>query len=236
MEFGTEIELTGGRTTAGVVRVGNAVHRPISARSSFVHGILRHLEAKGFPGAPRFLGLDDKGREVLTFLPGDVPNELGAFSDDQIVAAAELLRSLHDATTDCESRAGNEVVCHGDPSPCNCVFVDGVPSGFIDFDAAHPGARDDDVGYAAWLWLDIGNNELAPEVQGQRLIAFLTAYDFAVEREPLELVLSAQREFFKRWPIAPPNAKEWARMCLDWTERNRERIEAGIGLARSRTR
>lgn len=235
MKFGTEIELTGGRTTAGVVRIGDTVHRPISVRSSFAHGILRHLEAKGFHGAPRFLGLDDKGREVLTFLPGDVPNELGAFSDEQIAAAAELLRSLHDATTDCDLRAGNEVVCHGDPSPCNCVFVDGVPNGFIDFDSAHPGTRDDDVGYAAWLWLDIGNNELAPEVQGQRLIAFLTAYDFAVDREPLELVLSAQREFSKR-PVAPPNAKEWARMCLDWTERNRERIEAGIGLARSRTR
>ena len=75
MKVGTEIELTGGRTTAGVVRIGDTVHRPISARSSFVHGILRHLEAKGFHGAPRFLGVDDKGREVLTFLPGDVPDE-----------------------------------------------------------------------------------------------------------------------------------------------------------------
>ena len=235
MKFDGEIELTGGRTTAGVVRIGDTVHRPISARSSFVHAILRHLEAKGFHGAPRFLGFDDKGREVLTFLPGEVPSDLGAFSDDQIAAAAELLRSLHDATTECELRASNEVVCHGDPSPCNCVFVDGVPSGFIDFDAAHPGARDDDVGYAAWLWLDMGNNELAPEGQGQRLSAFLAAYEFSVEREPVELVLSAQRKFSKR-PVAPPNAKEWARMCLDWTERNRDRIEAGIGLARSRTR
>lgn len=235
MKSGTEIELTGGRTTAGVVRIGDTVHRPISARSSFVHGILRHLEAKGFQGAPRLLGLDDKGREVLTFLPGDVPNELGAFSDDQIAAAAELLRSLHDATTDCELRAGNEVICHGDPSPCNCVFVDGVPSAFIDFDAAHPGARGDDVGYAAWLWLDIGNDELAAEVQGQRLLAFLKAYDSAFEKEPLGLVRLAQREFLQR-PIAPPDAKEWARMCLDWTERNRERIEAGIGFAGSRIR
>ncbi len=235
MKSGTEIELTGGRTTAGVVRIGDTVHRPVSARSSFVHGILRHLEAKGFHGAPRFLGFDDKHREVLTFLPGDVPNDLGAFSDEQIAAAAGLLRSLHDATTDCALRAGNEVVCHGDPSPCNCVFLDGAPSGFIDFDAAHPGTRGDDVGYAAWLWLDIGNNELAPEVQGQRLIAFLTAYDAAVEWAPLELVLSAQRELLKS-RVVPAGAKEWARMCLDWTERNRERIETGIGLARSRTR
>lgn len=234
MKFGTEIELTGGRATAGVVRIGDTVHRPISASSSFVHGLLHHLEGKGFYGAPRFLGMDERGREVLTFLPGDVPNDLGAFSDDQIAAAAELLRSLHDATTDCELRAGNAVVCHGDPSPCNCVFVNEVPSGFIDFDRAHPGTRDEDVGYAAWLWLDIGNNELVPEVQGQRLIAFLTAYDFAVERNPLELVLSAQRELSNR-PIAPAGAQEWARMCLGWTERNRERIEAGIGPGRSRT-
>lgn len=229
MKSGSEIELTGGRTTAGVVRIGDTVHRPVSAGSSFVHGILRHLESKEFQGAPRFLGLDDKGREVLTFLPGYVPDELGAFSGDQTAAAAKLLRSLHDATTDCALRAANEVVCHGDPSPCNCVFVDGVPSGFIDFDAAHPGTRRDDVGYAAWLWLDIGNNELAPEVQGKRLIAFLTAYDHFVEWEPLELVLSAQMEMTRR-PIAPPNAREWAAMCLDWTARNRERIEAGLRM------
>jgi hypothetical protein len=235
LKFDTEIELKGGRTTDGVVRIGDTVHRPISARSGFVHSILRHLEAKGFHGAPRFLGLDDKGREVLTFLPGEVPNDLGSFTDDQIAAAANLLRSLHDATTDCELRAGNEIICHGDPSPCNCVFVDGVPSGFIDFDAAHPGARDDDVGYAAWLWLDIGNNNLAPETQGRRLITFLTAYDFLIERNPLELVLAAQRDFTRRL-LAPTGAAEWARACLDWTERHRERIEAGVALARPRAR
>lgn len=70
-----------------------------------------------------------------------------------------------------------------------------------------------------------GNNELAAEVQGQRVIAFLTAYDCTVER-PLELVLSAQRELSQR-PIALAGAREWARMCLDCTERNGERIDAG---------
>jgi len=233
MKSGGEIELTGGRTTERVVRIGNTVRRSISARSGFVHGVLRHLEAKGFDGAPRFLGLDDEGREVLTFLPGEVPSDLGAFTDDQVAAAAKLLRSLHDATSDCELRAGGEVVCHGDPSPCNCVFVDRVPSGFIDFDAAHPGTRAEDIGYAAWLWLDIGNDGLSPEVQGQRLIAFVTGYGVAAAREALEWVLAAQRELSKR-PIAAAGTREWARQCLDWTEVNRERIEAGMRLGRSR--
>ena len=45
------IALTGGRTTTGVVRIGNTVHRPISARAAFVHEVLRHLGAREFGGA-----------------------------------------------------------------------------------------------------------------------------------------------------------------------------------------
>jgi aminoglycoside phosphotransferase (APT) family kinase protein len=54
------------------------------------------------------------------------------------------------------------------------VFVDGVPTAFIDFDAAHAGARVDDVGYAAWLWLDIGE-DIDAELQGRRLVEFFVA-------------------------------------------------------------
>jgi len=83
-----ELALTGGRTTTGVVRIGNTVHRPIGARAAFVHALLRHLRARAFDGAPRFLGVDSVGREVLSFLPGSVPPDLGGFSDSQLVAAA----------------------------------------------------------------------------------------------------------------------------------------------------
>jgi hypothetical protein len=36
-----------------------------------VHQLLLHLEKKGFAGSPRFLGLDEQGREILTFLEGE---------------------------------------------------------------------------------------------------------------------------------------------------------------------
>ena len=171
-----EIALTGGRTTTGVVRIGNTVHRPIGARAAFVHELLRHLGAREFDGAPRFLGVDSLGREVLSFLPGYVPPELGDFSDSQLVAAACVLRQLHDATLDCPLRNTHEIVCHGDASPCNCVFVDGMPTAFIDFDNAHAGSRLDDLGYAAWLWIDIGNDDLSVDRQGQRVADFFRAY------------------------------------------------------------
>jgi len=37
---------------------------------------LRKPEDAGFPGAPRFLGIDAAGREVLTFVPGEVAGRL----------------------------------------------------------------------------------------------------------------------------------------------------------------
>ena len=36
-----------------------------------MHALLAHLAGKGFPGAPRPLGFDEQGREVLTFLEGE---------------------------------------------------------------------------------------------------------------------------------------------------------------------
>jgi hypothetical protein len=36
-----------------------------------VHALLRHLEDVGFDDAPRALGFDNQGREMLTYLPGD---------------------------------------------------------------------------------------------------------------------------------------------------------------------
>jgi Ser/Thr protein kinase RdoA (MazF antagonist) len=173
--------------------------------------------------------LDAQGREILTFLPGEVPQELGEFSDDQCVAAARLLRSLHDATTDCELRGSNEVICHGDASPCNCVFVDGIPQGFIDFDSAHAGTREDDVGYAAWLWLDVGNHDLDPKTQGRRLRDFVSAYDPAARMDAPLLILYAQRRLSMGLD-GPPGNCEWAQACWKWTQENWSHINTAFDL------
>ena len=219
-----EILLSGGRTTAGVVRIGDTVRRPVSRRATFVHGLLNHLEARGFGGAPRFLGIDSAGRETLSFIAGSVPPELGAFSDGQIVAAARLLRQLHDATVDSPLRDGHEVVCHGDASPCNCVFVEGTPVAFIDFDDAHPGSRLEDVAYAAWLWLDIGNDELSVELQGRRVAAFFRSYglDSACA---IESITTAQAALSAR--TGSPGVRAWADSCRAWVENHRD----GLGWA-----
>ena len=67
-----EVPLAGGDVTAGVVRVGETVRRPTGPHSPLVHAMLEHLERVGFAGAPRYLGQDDRGREMLTYIEGDV--------------------------------------------------------------------------------------------------------------------------------------------------------------------
>jgi aminoglycoside phosphotransferase len=159
-------------------------------------------------------------------MPGDVPPELGNLSTDQIKTGARLLRALHDASLGFEALGPNEVVCHGDASPCNCVFRDGLPYAFIDFDAAHAGDRREDIGYAAWLWLDIGNADLDPFQQGRRLGEFVAAYD-ANFLDAVSAVIDAQTELSRRHG-APPSTRGWATQSLEWSNDNRVTLYAGV--------
>lgn len=66
--------LEGGGRNA-VVRIGDVVHRGTGPWAKTVHGLLRHLEAEGFEGAPRVVGsgFDEKNRETLSFVEGTTP-------------------------------------------------------------------------------------------------------------------------------------------------------------------
>ena len=227
---GRETALKGGISTSGVVRVGDTVRRPTKEGSPFVHDLLRHLERRGFDRVPRFLGIDEKGRATLTYISGTVPQQVGGFKKEQWLAAARLLREFHDATLDCELKGEREVVCHGDPAPGNYVLRDEMPFALIDFDGAHPGDREEDVGYAAWMWLHIGNRKVTPEEQGANLADFVAAYDAGATWNPLEAVLRAQHATVTRIPNGLKWAfiKPWAQTCLARTYRNRKRIAAGI--------
>jgi hypothetical protein len=63
---------------------------------------LAYLHAAGFEGAPRPLGIDERGREVLSFIPGTVPwpDRFDLLEPEQQLArAARLIREFHDAVT-----------------------------------------------------------------------------------------------------------------------------------------
>jgi hypothetical protein len=209
-----EAKLLGGCITTGVVKVGHTVRRPCAPNAEYVRSILLHLEAVGFDGAPRYLGVDQIGRETFSYIPGEVPIDLGHFDDETLEAAARLICRFHDATALLDSATSDEVACHNDLSPCNTVFQDGHPVAFIDFDAAAPGLRSHDLGYAAWLWLDIGDAERSAVEQQRRLKLFLAAYG----PKPSEAEVIAAMLVRQSIIIAEDkHASSWAAKCRDWT-------------------
>jgi aminoglycoside phosphotransferase (APT) family kinase protein len=219
-----EVPLAGGRVTS-VVRVGDTVRRPPRMNAEFVHALLAHLAAADFDGAPRFLGTDEQGRDVLSYLEGEVPADLELHDDVVLFAAGRLIRRFHDATVGLLARGGEatlEVICHNDLSPCNFVFRIGIPVALIDFDTAAPGTRRMDLAYAAWLWLDLGNPEIAAAEQRRRLELFVTAYGIGFSAASIkeailtrQQMLAAEGEYTGRSEIA-----EWARASRTWTMEN----------------
>lgn len=159
--------LHGGLANAGrVVRVGDTVRRPRRRWSPATHALLQHLEAVGFDGAPRFLGVDGEGREVLSYVPGRAvvpPYPPWGLTDAALVSVAELLRAYHEAVAGFDAARHrwprpppspfvSGLVSHNDPNLDNVVFRDGRAVALIDFDLAGPGSRAWDVAGAARLW------------------------------------------------------------------------------------
>ncbi|MFK0264742.1 aminoglycoside phosphotransferase family protein [Streptomyces angustmyceticus] len=237
-ELDLEIPLTGGRITEGVVRVGDTVRRPVGPHSSFVHRLLRHLEDVGSDAAPRLLGIDPKGREILSFQHGETLTEFRTrdWAPAQISAAARLLRRLHDATAGTPVAGGEETVCHNDFSPLNVAFVDGLPVCAFDFDQAAPGPRTRDLAYAAWLWL-LGADITGPlEGQLALLRTFLDTYGLADERRRgfggrIVARVEAERDFHARaGRITGPGS--WLHLEIAWLSEHADAIDRGLESGR----
>jgi hypothetical protein len=185
--------LRGGYTNAGqVVRVGDTVRRPWRATSPATGALLRHLEASGFDGAPRFLGRDEEGREILSYVHGEAaiePHPPWALTDEALVGVARLLRGFHDAVATFDptpyvwphavpERFRSGTISHNDPNLDNVVFADGRPRALIDFDLASPGSAVWDVACAARLWAPLRDPVDAGHARSlERLRLFLDAYD-----------------------------------------------------------
>ena len=153
------------------VRVGDTVRRSTGSSRAAVRDLLLHLESVGFDGAPHHLGIDDQGREVLSWIEGEVPvppYPAWAMTDRALADLGRLVRRLHEATatfrgtsadwsTQWADPGGGPVICHNDLYPENVVFRDGRVVALIDFAMAAPGRQLWDVAIAAEIWGPLGD-------------------------------------------------------------------------------
>ncbi|WP_344945732.1 phosphotransferase [Sphaerisporangium flaviroseum] len=221
--------------TDGVVRVGDTVRRPMRPSSPAVHALLAHLEAVGFEGAPRVLGVDDRGRQILTYVPGQaatLPLHAHAVSDEALVDLAVLVRRFHDAVEGfvpapdavwedgSADDAAPELVGHCDITPRNVIFRGKRPWALIDFDMARPTTRLFDVVTALRHWAPIADPIDRDPLQrcldvGERLRLFSDAYGLPARdrRRLLELSrLRFDRSYVAMRSRAMTDGGGWARM------------------------
>lgn len=171
-----------GDVTEGVVRVGDTVRRPHQPQSLAVAEYLDHLEQVGFAGSPRYLGRDEAGRDVLTFLHGEVPGdpvEPWATEEQLLASVARLVRELHTASAGFAAERGfaaphgsvwrrdlvpvdlpapeptPQLVSHLDVTPQNVVVRAGEAVALLDFDLAGPTTRLTDVYNTAMHWVPL---------------------------------------------------------------------------------
>jgi hypothetical protein len=195
---GNSEALGGGNTHLSIVRVGDTVRRPVGEWTPAVHALLDHLDASGFSAAPRALGLDDGGREVLTFVTGEVvwPGHFEWLeADEPLAEIARLIREYHDVVATfvpppdarwwdlaADPSGAGEVICHNDFAPWN--LIRGADAGwtFIDWDLAAPGRRLWDLGWALLGFIPLTPDRPLPDEDiVRRLAVFMDAYGASAE-------------------------------------------------------
>ena len=181
-----------------VVRLGDTIRRPTNRWTAAVHSLLRHLEKAGLAQIPQVLGLDETGREILSFLPGEVANRPWPETLQQesgLIQIGTFLRGYHKAVEgylppeDIEWYVPElvwkpgQIICHGDLAPWNTLWNNGKLSGVIDWDFAKPEEPLDDVAQFAWhgiplrdetTWCQAGFKD-EPNVKA-RLFVLSTSY------------------------------------------------------------
>lgn len=201
--------LTGGNSNF-VQRVGDRVLRPSGPWTPTVHSLLRILRDNGIDQVPEPFGVDDEGREVLSFLPGTVANyplPSWMWSEAILDEVSTLLRRMHDATMDVRfdsavwqnsSHEPQQVICHNDFAPYNMVFDQEHLVGAIDFDTASPGPRIWDFAYMAYRLVPFGEDSgtAAPPVAARmsRLKATIRAYGMTFDSEEVLEVMAVRLE------------------------------------------
>ena len=240
----TEELLHGGMTNTGLVsRVGDTVRRPRRPTSDSTKALLDHLERAGFDGAPRYLGVDERGREILSYIPGQAmiaPHPTLALTDTALISVAQLLRRYHDAVAGFDpgaytwphplpTRFRRGLISHNDPNLDNIIFRDGYAVALLDFDLASPGSAAWDLACTARLWVPLRERGDAPPAVRDRLLERLAIFAdaYGASREQREGLIEAVAECH-RWCysiVQHAVASGHETFSLDWRRGGRLRAE-----------
>ncbi|WP_117213832.1 phosphotransferase enzyme family protein [Allorhizocola rhizosphaerae] len=213
-----------GNVTSGLERVGDTLRRPAGPWTEAVDALLKHLHDVGFEGAPRPLGRDARGRQVLEFVPGDVGDERGTYSDPELASIGRMLAELHQALASFTPPTSprwhvmippdrQELVCHNDVAPWNLVrTVRGWV--LIDWDNAGPSSRLWDLAYAAQAMCGLRADRPVPESKA-RLSTFLNGYGLPDDQRPALTAMLGRRARAMYEILSGAQQEPWSRIFTE---------------------
>ena len=161
----------------GAWRIGGTVHRTTGPWTAAVHALLGFLASR-LEHTPRVLGFDEQGREILTFLPGqvvDVDTEL--LTPGQIDSLVSWTRSFHEVVAGFGHPGPwryprvpqASLIGHNDIAPYNVCFDGDDVAGVFDWDMAGPTTPLMELAFIAWncvpLWRDLGDQASAERIR-----------------------------------------------------------------------
>jgi len=149
--------LAGGNASGTVMRVGDTVRKPWTDATASVAVFVSALRDQGID-APEPRGRDERGRQVIEFVPGTLAMEGLRLTGADLRRVGRMIRGIHDASASYTPPAdaiwrtaipapGADLICHNDLAPWNLII--GERWVFIDWDAAAPSTRLWDLAYAA---------------------------------------------------------------------------------------
>lgn len=244
MDDELETALAGGNVSE-VTRVGGEVRRQAGPWTPNVHAFLEELRRAGIDGIPRVLGGMPDGRERLSFVEGEVANyplPEWLWSAEILVSAGQLLRRIHDASTEVArtttgwrvpAREPIEVVCHNDFAPYNLVFEEHALVGVIDFDMAAPGPRLWDLCYLAYRLIPYVEDAEPPSsvrnAESARLTALLSAYGADASAEEVWEMMAVRLDLLAADSRARSHARPELAAHAAMYDRDAARLRARAG-------
>ncbi len=227
---------SGGANQGRVIRVGDRVHRPRRRNSRAVQSLLAHLQSVGFGGAPRPLGFDEEGREMVSWIEGTVPTpgtHAWVITEDALRSSGELIADFRDAVSSYpiddddgwfnsppvpDVFATTEIIGHNDVDFGNVVFRDHHAVALIDFDFAAPSDRVWEVAVAAYYLVPVGKADTARWPPNEALRDRLRTFAQACRLDtPSKQMLWDAVAAFHNWRYE--RARRSERLTADWLDR-----------------
>lgn len=176
--------MNSGPGSSDTVRVGNTVRKTAGPWASSVEAVLNALTEFGLDDVPHFLGVDDLNRQVLQYLPGDVPSQEPPLSEVRLAELVSWTLRFHEALRDfphegpwqLDVPADASIIGHNDLAPYNTCWAGNQLVGVFDWALAAPTTPLLELAQLAWTTVPL-NRSYNVEFVARRLRLIAEIYD-----------------------------------------------------------